>query len=141
METRLWPLVAALLLTVILAGCNAAGAPDPDLEDTSWYVLEINGSPVPENIEITAIFTDEVISGEAPCNVYTAEYTQDGSRINIDSPIMTQIYCEEENVMETEEAFTRALDTVRQVELDGDNLLMQDADGEVVLLLERQPPG
>ncbi len=141
MKARLWPLVMVLLLAGLLTSCNAVEAPDPDLENTSWHVLEINGSPLPEGIEITANFTDDVVGGEAPCNVYSAEYSQDGSQINIDAPIMTQMYCEEGNVMETEEAFTRALVAARQIALEGDNLFMQDADGKVVLLLERQPSG
>jgi len=130
-------LLVVLVSGLLLAACNAAEAPDPNLDGTSWYVLEIRGEPLPGGIEITAIFTDETVGGEAPCNIYTAEYTQDGSQIKIDDPVMTQIYCDQENVMETERAFTRALDSARQVDLEGDNLLMQDGRGEIVLLLER----
>ncbi len=134
--TRLKLFPTALLLAVFLSACNAAEAPDPNLENTSWNVVKINGEPLPEGIEITAIFTDETIGGNAPCNVYTADYSQDGSQINIDAPIMTQIYCDEENVMETEEAFTQALVSVRQVKLEGNNLLMLDDRETVALLLE-----
>jgi len=139
MKARFWPLMLILLLAGLLLSCDTLATPDPDLDDTNWYVMEIYGKPLPEGIEITANFTDETVGGEAPCNVYTAEYSQDGSQINIDSPIMTQLYCEEEKVMETEEAFTGALQAVRQVELEEDNLYMLDGGGEVALLLVKQP--
>ena len=135
MKIRLSLLLMVLMLALFLAACNSVDAPDPNLDGTSWYVLEINGEPLPEGIEITANFTDETIGGEAPCNIYTAEYSQDGNRVSIGAPLMTQMYCDEENVMETEEAFTTALVSVRQLELEDNNLLMQDEDGEVILLL------
>lgn len=137
MNARFIVLFSLLIVIALLASCEVATEPDPDLDGTSWIVIEINGNPVPEGIAISAHFTDGVIGGEAPCNVYSAEYTQSGSEMNIDPPIMTQMYCDEENVMETEEGFTRALDSVKQVELEGDLLFMQDAGGDVVLLLER----
>lgn len=135
MKIRLSLLLMVLILALFLTACNTVDAPDPNLDGTSWYVLEINGEPLPEGIEITANFTDETIGGEAPCNIYTAEYSQDGNQVSIGAPLMTQMYCDEENVMETEEAFTTALVSVRQLELEGNNLLMQDEDGEVILLL------
>ncbi len=141
MMTRLKFILAVFLLAVLLAACNTVDAPDPNLEDTSWQVAEINGEPLPEGIEITAHFTDETVGGQAPCNVYTAEYKQDGAQIDVDDPIMTQLYCEEENVMDTEEAFTRALTSARRVELEGDNLLMLDDSDAVLLLLNRYPGG
>ncbi len=137
MISKLSLFLAILILAVFLAACNAADPPDPNLEGTNWFVVEISGDVLPEEIEITANFTDETIGGEAPCNVYAADYTQDGSQISIGDPIMTQIYCDEENVMETEDAYMQALDSVRQVELDEGNLLMKDDDDEVVLMLER----
>lgn len=139
MKNRFIILFSLLIALAFLASCEVATEPDPDLDGTSWIVIEINGNPVPEGIMITSHFADGVIGGEAPCNVYSAEYTQSGSEMSIDPPIMTQMYCDEENVMETEEGFTLALDKVRQVELEGGLLFMQDAGGDVILLLEREP--
>jgi len=135
MILRLSLLLLVLMLALFLVACGTVDAPDPNLDGTSWHVLEINGEPLPEGIEITANFTDETIGGEAPCNIYTAEYSHDGNQISIDAPLMTQMYCDEDNVMETEKAFTTALVSVRQLELEGNNLLMQDGDGEIILLL------
>ncbi len=135
MISRFSPLLAVLLIVILLAACNAVDDPDPDLDGTSWYVLEINGEPIPAEIEITVIFSDETLGGEAPCNIYTSEYSQDGNKINIESPIMTQLYCEEENVMEVEEAFTSALVSVRKLDLEDDYLLMKDEGDRVLLQL------
>jgi len=89
MISKFNPLLAALLMLILLAACNAVDDPDPDLHGTSWYVLEIIDESLPTDIEITAVFSDETVGGEAPCNIYTSEYSQDGSQIKIESPIMT----------------------------------------------------
>jgi len=135
MISRFSSLLAVLFIVILLAACNEVDDPDPDLYGTSWCVLDINGEPLPAEIEITAIFSDETLGGEAPCNTYTSEYSQDGYQIKIESPIMAQLYCEEENVMEIEEAFNSALVSVRKFDLEDDYLLMKDEGNRVLLQL------
>ncbi len=124
------------MMAVFLAACEVPDQPDLNLEGTSWQVSEIMGRSVNDDLDVSANFDNGTISGNAPCNVYSADYTQDDDELIIGIPIMTQILCEE-NIMEAESAFTEALSLVSNFEIDGDNLLLFDETGKTVLLLER----
>lgn len=110
------------------------------LTDTLWYLESYNNGneaivSVLEGTEITAQFNDEeLVSGKAGCNNYSGAYQVDGENINVELGPLTMMLCSEpEGVMEQETAYLQALDSAATFHILGDQLVMQDANGQEVL--------
>lgn len=140
-QSKLLILVASLLLTAALAACSVPGSPVLDLKGSSWQVIEINGQAVSENIDLTANFSEDgQIAGNAACNQYFSDYTQDGSSLTFGMIGMTKMMCSDAGLMETESAFAQALESVQRFEEKGEIIRLLDADGKVVLVFGQPRP-
>jgi heat shock protein HslJ len=111
-----------------------------ELTETIWYLESYNNGndgvvSVLEGTEITAHFNDEeLVSGNAGCNNYSGAYQVDGENITVELGPLTMMLCSEpEGVMEQETAYLQALDSAATFSIVGDQLVMQDADGQEVL--------
>ena len=79
---------------------------------------------------------DGRIHGSAGCNRYFGRYeTGPGGALRISSEGVTRMACEPA-MMETERRFLDALDAVRGAQVEGHRLVLTDADGETLLVLE-----
>jgi heat shock protein HslJ len=87
--------------------------------------------------EITATFADGRVGGSAGCNQYFADYTLDGSSLNIQAIGSTKMFCEGERG-ERETAFLTALGQAAGYEIERDTLYLLDAAGERVLVFHLQ---
>jgi heat shock protein HslJ len=76
-------------------------------------------------------------SGSAGCNRYAARYQADGARLSFQPPAATRRMCPDERLMEQEQAFLRALETVAAARLEGDRLELRRADGALAVTLVR----
>lgn len=111
----------------------------PGLEDISWRLVSYldpkgNQVKVSPGSEITAEFLDGKIEGSAGCNQYSGSYQFDGDRLKIGDIAFTERYCFEPlGVMEQEAAYLEALGFVESYEIDGQNLMMTNAEGAWLL--------
>jgi heat shock protein HslJ len=105
------------------------------LEGTSWLMLSYNNgkgglASTLLDTEITAEFMDGTVSGSAGCNNYHASYELDGNHISFGPAATTRMFCAEpEGVMEQENQYLAALQSVATYEIKADALEMFDADG------------
>lgn len=80
-----------------------------------------------------------MIYGQAPCNNFFAGYSlfEDAEHnIEISNAGATRKYCPD---TEIEDGFTRELTGIKRLKIEGDRLLMLDAEGNLVALLTAVP--
>jgi heat shock protein HslJ len=146
-------IVAASLLViavacVVTAACTEPGSPvrepGPSLAGTSWTLdsyIAGNGTLVPAlaGTEVTASFSDDgSLTGSAGCNSYGTIYHLDGANLSIEPPGSTKMYCSEPpGIMEQENRYLALLTEVASVRLEGNRLILTDADGTDLLFFEQ----
>jgi heat shock protein HslJ len=117
-----------------------------ELPGTSWNATGINNgraavTSLVQGTHVTLAFgKDGRASGSAGCNNYTAPYTVDGSKLRIGPAAATRLMCAQPGVMEQEQAFLKALETVTTVQFDADQLFLRTAADEIATILSRVPP-
>ncbi len=81
--------------------------------------------------KVTAEFVDGQINGSAGCNNYFGSYELSGNSLTMSGPFgITEMFCAEpEGVMEQENQYLAALQSVTTYEIKADVLEMFDADG------------
>ena len=125
-----------VLLAVLAAGCGGGSSGDPaDIENKPWQLTSATGLTIPDGVVPSAAFSNGNVFGTAGCNTYRASYTLDGDSLEIGEPAGTLIGCPPP-VDEFERAYLDALDQIATWELDGEELVLSDADGNEVLRYE-----
>jgi heat shock protein HslJ len=116
------------------------------LAGTSWDVIAYNNGKeavvsVIIGTEITAEFgVDGQLTGSAGCNNYVAEYKTEGNSITINSAVATtRKACQEEGVMEQENAYLAALETADVYKIEGATMEMRTDSGAKVAGFQRAP--
>lgn len=117
--------------------------PQPQgLAGTSWRVTGYNNSSQAVVSVLTgttltlAFLADGRVSGSAGCNNYSATYTFAGESLGIGPAATTRKMCAEpERVMEQEQQFLQALETVASARREGDRLELRTAAGALALTL------
>jgi heat shock protein HslJ len=116
-----------------------------DLAGTSWTVIAYNNGQggivsTLSGTTLTAEFSAEgQLGGSAGCNQYNASYETDGSgTLTIGAAISTRMACTEpEGVLEQEAQFLEALATVATYRMEGNQLELRTADGEIAVQLHQ----
>ncbi|MEZ4771013.1 MAG: META domain-containing protein [Caldilineales bacterium] len=110
------------------------------LTGTIWSATMVNNGKeavvsLINGTEITAIFGDDgSLSGSAGCNSYTTSYEVDGDSITIGMGASTMMFCgEPEGVMDQEQQYLAALQTVATWSIAGDKLELRTADGALAV--------
>jgi heat shock protein HslJ len=110
-----------------------------ELSETIWYLESITEGEAVVSIlqgsEITAYFAEDgTLSGLAGCNNYSGMYQVDEEMIQIELGPLTMMFCDQpDGVMDQEEAYLTALDSVTSYQIVGDRLVMRDEGGQEVL--------
>lgn len=116
------------------------------LAGTSWEATAINNGRqavvgLIDGTSATMTFgADGRVSGSAGCNQYSASYQQDQRSLQFGPAAASRRMCVGEGVMEQEQAFLRALESVHTMRIDGDRLEMRTADDALALMLRRSAP-
>lgn len=109
--------------------------PPVPLEGTLWQLEAFEQgeavSSVLAGTEITLTFADNKASGFSGCNWFSAEYSVDGSRLELGLIQQTVRACLEPGVEEQERAFAKAFRTVTEYAIDGDRLTLVHAGGRL----------
>jgi heat shock protein HslJ len=120
--------------TLALLSADGSGRLDyaagTTLEGPTWVLLTPGDQPVPDQSP-TLTFQGGMLSGQGPCNQYSASYTLDGSTLTVGPITSTRMACPD---LDLETTYLAALQSVAgwQVDPSGDLVLM-DAGGAEVL--------
>jgi heat shock protein HslJ len=101
-----------------------------DYQDAEGEMAE----PLPST-DITIEFRDGQLNGTAGCNGYFGSYEREGHELAIGPLAMTEMACgEPEGVMDQEMQYLATLEKSASFEIEGDQLLIADAEGETILV-------
>ncbi len=93
------------------------------LEDRTWVPMFQGDAPTPSGL-VTVAFLDGVVSGQAPCNQYSATYQVDSMTLSIGRIATTRSSCRE---IDIERHFLATLADARAWDiLDGDLVLLDE---------------
>ena len=126
-----------LLLLGLTAACGSA-AQQPALDGTTWKLTAwVEPEPIPGSVTITAEFADGRVAGSSGVNRYngSVESSTDGS-FAIDQPVSTMMAGPEEAI-KAEATYLRLLEGATSYAIDGDTLVLTDADGQPSLTFTR----
>lgn len=144
-----YTLVEVVAQTPVASADKPEGIPVPttvaELAGVRWVVetyLNAGGEMVEPlaGRELTATFDLERVSGESGCNNYFAGYVVDGNTLTISQAGSTMMACEPAELMQQEADFLAALQSAATYTIDGDRLLIANADGETVLAFRATEP-
>lgn len=113
------------------------------LAGTSWRATGINNgkaavvSVVRDSIVSMDFAADGKVSGSAGCNQYTATYQLSGSALQFSAAAATRKMCAAPGVMEQEQQFLKALESVATTRIEADRLELRTAQGALALTLAR----
>ncbi|HEY5787923.1 MAG TPA: META domain-containing protein [Microlunatus sp.] len=131
--------VVLISLLVLGAGCgDGPSGEEPALDGTSWKLTSwAEPDPLPGSASITAEFANSRVAGTSGVNRYNASVTSgtDGS-LAVDAPISTKM-AGPADVMAAESAYLRRLQAATSYQVDGDTLVINDADGQLSLTFAR----
>lgn len=112
---------------------------------TSWGVTGYNNgkqavvSALVGTTLSMAFSDDGRVSGSAGCNNYSGTYQSDGSSLRFGPMATTRKMCAEpQRIMEQEQQFLKALETVATVRREGDGLELRTAEGALAVSLTRE---
>ncbi len=110
----------------------------PTLQGVNWNVTAFNNgrqavvSPL-LGTTLTMTFDKGQVYGSSGCNTYRAAYSNQGNRLSIGPTVATRKACSAEGVMQQEQEFLAALESVKLWAISGGMLDVHRADGERVL--------
>ena len=102
----------------------------PAIEGRAWVLATPGGQPAPQQSP-TITFQGGTLTGQGPCNNYSATYTLDGSALTIGQVTSTQMACAD---LALETAYFAALPSATSWSIDASgDLVLADASGKEVL--------
>ena len=124
----------------------ATFAPQPQsLAGSSWRATGINNGKggvvsVLADTTVTVSFAkDGKAAGSAGCNNFTSTYQEGGGALKFTAVAATRRMCVTPGVMEQEQSFLKALESVATMRMEGDGLELRTRDGELAVALQRSP--
>lgn len=134
-------------LQILANGGAVLATLDPQsqsLAGTSWRVTGYNNGKeavvsVIAGTELTMAFSDDnKAAGSAGCNRYHTAYTLQGQKLTFGPVAATRKMCgAPERIMEQEQEFLKALETVAAMRAEGQKLEMRTAAGALAVTLTR----
>ncbi|MEZ4515633.1 MAG: META domain-containing protein [Chloroflexota bacterium] len=124
---------------------SAGMAEAPELEGTRWVLVEYlnsQGETVQAiaDVEATAEFSEGTISGRGSCNSYSGSYTVDGNTLTISPLASTMMACIPDEAMQQEADFLANLQSAATYSIEGDHLMIANADGDTILTFVATEP-
>jgi heat shock protein HslJ len=111
------------------------------LAGTSWRAVAINNgrgavASLVLGSEVTVVFGDDGrVTGFAGCNQYSAGFETDASHLKFTPAAATRKMCASDDVMQQEQAFLKALESVDTLRFEGNRLDLRRADGALAIAL------
>jgi heat shock protein HslJ len=95
------------------------------LEGWTWVPMYGGDEPTPAAI-VTVAFLDGTVSGQAPCNQFSAPYTLDGTTLSVGPIATTRMACPD---LALEQDYLTTLAAARAWAIDAGDLVLLDAQG------------
>ena len=133
----------ALFLLAALAACTTPGAasrtPAP-LENTTWRLVELSGSPSLDGEGARAAGLEFLadggrVAGSTGCNRLTGTFTRTGEELRFGPAATTRMACVDQRLMTQEQTFLAALTATERHRVDGDTLVLIGRSGSVARLV------
>lgn len=106
--------------------------PDVSLTNTYWKLTELNGGPVAagEGKDLHMILKgQDQVSGYSGCNQFMGSFTETEGGLSFGPIAGTRRMCE--SVMDQEIAFLQALENASGYKISGEDMAIENANGEV----------
>lgn len=112
---------------------------EPSLTNRSWRLVAMTGRPtLPPDLEVTATFEGETVSGSSGCNRYSATWSVSGAVLEVSPITGTRMACPEPAAsLETE--FLTALGDAEVFVISGGELAIRSRGG-ILLAFEQADP-
>lgn len=108
--------------------------------DVTWQADSIGGAPVTRGIVSSlSIAADKRAGGRGGCNSWFAQAELDAERLVFSAVAATRMACMSDDATKQEDSFFAALAATRFWRLNGDRLLLVDAGGKELAVLEKSP--
>ncbi len=134
-NTSRWPLIAALAVALILGlvfwllGPWNSQAAASELAGKTWQLTAINGqAPVPGS-QVSLVFENDRLSGNASVNQYGGSYKVNGSIITVSNIISTLMASADPKLNQQEQDFLNILQNQLSYTLNGNQLELKSATG------------
>lgn len=119
-------LIVLSTMIILMASCNET---KKTIETTAavltgnYSITSVNGNAITPAATLQFTNTDKAINGNAGCNDFSGNYSQDTMAINIGQLMATEAYCDEA-IMKNERAIFKALRTTGTFTLIDDVLTL-----------------
>jgi heat shock protein HslJ len=125
---------------LILAACTSSSQGGVgELTASGWNLSQLMDQPLVSGSSITAQFTsDGKVSGSSGCNRYSGTYKTTGNNIEFSSPLAATMMACEQELMDQESAYLKALGEVKTFKVAGDTLTLSDANSKSLLVYKGQ---
>ena len=121
-------ILVSMLSVVAIGMVGAACSSDGGVEDETWVLSELAGSPVAAGFEATFTFDGTDIAGSGGCNRYQGKASFDNGSVDVSGPLaVTMMACGEETDA-AERRFLQVLEEATSYSVDDDTLTLSDAD-------------
>ena len=127
------------LFGLVLWGLSACSSGPPALGEPVWTVQDLRGSQwidagptvgrAPVSLDIAK---DASLSGHSGCNRYLGKLESSGNALRLIQGGSTRMMCTEQEAMDTEKRFGRALAQTRSAQKERGHLLLLDEAGQVL---------
>jgi heat shock protein HslJ len=124
-----------LLLFLLFTGCISGGNnTETPIIDKVWELRSLEGEPALADKIVTIEFKEDGnIGGTAGCNHYFSSYEINGNSLSFGVVGSTEMYCMDEDVMDQEYKFLKALGNVTGYKIDGTSLRFIDVNGHSIM--------
>ena len=122
----------SLLLVIGLTACGGALGGN-DFEGTSWVLVSYGGIPVLPNTQPSLNFEDGTAGGNSSCNNFGGDYQVSGNTITFGNLAWTLMACQDDAIMDQEQAYMRLLGGELTYEIVGGQLVLTTEGGEMLV--------
>lgn len=135
--------VLGLVIACLLVACSSLGSGlaggGPALAGSEWALVSLRGQPPLAGTTISLKFEADQAGGSSGCNSYGGSYTARGGRLTFTDIAATLMAClDPAGVMDQEAAYLQALSQAAGYRVTDNQLEIQDAAGETVLVFSRR---
>jgi heat shock protein HslJ len=122
------------MLVTFFAGCGKEQS--ISLERTQWKLVAWTISSIKADAhEITADFTDKIMSGKSAVNSYSGDYSIEGKNITF-GPFAATKMAGPQEAMQAEADYFKLLEQVSSLKVEGSKLYFMDKNGYDLLVFQ-----
>jgi heat shock protein HslJ len=140
-------LIMVIIAGMLLAACAAPGQPGSNqqatplpalLENQEWTLTSLLGQEPLPGTDASVQFEDGTVTGTTGCNSFGGEFMLSDNSLTFNNLYQTEMACTEPaGIMQQETAFMQAMMQTASYQITGNQLEIQNSDGETLLVFTR----